>query len=147
MQGPPELSESGVIERGVHLLPIRVWFEDVDVTGVAHHPAYLRWMERARIGMIEHAGVEVGSDGYWAVADLAIRYRRPARLDDRLTVESRVARVRAAATEIDQRVRRGAETLSAATVTVAYLDPRGRPRRQPAGWTARFAALAADAVA
>ena len=75
------------------------------------------------------------SEGAYAVADLAIRYRAPAHLDDALLVVSRVATVRAASVVIHQTVRRGPLVLTEAEVTAALVAANGRPRRQPAAWT------------
>lgn len=151
MQDSVLLNDSGVIAGGVHRLPLRVWFEDTDLTGIVYHANYLRYMERARSAMLEVAGIDqrdirAAGGGYYAVAELRIAYRRPARLGDRLSVASRVTRVRAAATEIAQDVMRGDETLTEASVTAAWLDAKGRPQRQPRAWTERFTALMHEAA-
>jgi acyl-CoA thioester hydrolase len=87
-----------------------------------------------------------GGEGAWAVTDLAIKYRSPAKLDDDLLVVSTVEAVRGASVIIAQRILRGTDTLSGETltdgqVTAAFLSPGGRPRRQPAGWVDRFTAI------
>ncbi len=146
----PPLPASGRFENGVHRFPVRVYFEDTDLTGVVYHANYLRYMERARSDMLALAGIDqlevmTGGNGYYAVADLQIAYRRPARLGDQLEVRSRVVRVRAAATLSSQQVWRGDELLTEATVTAAWLDRTGRPQRQPAEWSARFETMRRDA--
>lgn len=131
---------------GVHRLGARAYFEDTDLTGVVYHANYLRYMERARSDMLICCGIdqlallEAGA-GYFSVADIDIRFRRSARLGDELTVESQVTRVRAAATVMRQRVRRGDEVLTDASVTACWLDARGRPQRQPRIWATRFEEL------
>jgi acyl-CoA thioester hydrolase len=77
------------------------------------------------------------------VVEVAIRYRRPGRLGDALQVISSVDQVRASSVDIQQRVMRGAELLTEATVTAAFLDRDGRPRRQPKSWVEKFMAIAA----
>jgi acyl-CoA thioester hydrolase len=72
---------------------------------------------------------------------MAIKWRRPARLDDDLVVISRVTEVRNASCSIHQRVMRGDEILAEATVTAALLTPEGRPRRQPTDWIERFRSI------
>jgi len=148
----PPLPASGQFVHGVHRFPIRVYFEDTDLTGVVFHANYLRYMERARSDMLALAGVDqlevmTGGNGYFAVADLQISYRRPAKLGDQLEVCSRVVRVRAAATLSSQQVWRGDELLTDATVTAAWLDRNGRPQRQPAEWAARFETIRREAEA
>ena len=130
----------------VHHFPLRVYFEDTDLSGLVYHANYLRYMERARSDMLRIAGIDQranheGGAGVYVVTDLQIRYRRPARLDDDLMVASRVADVRAASCAIHQRVMRGQEELTNATISVAWLTPQGRPQRQPKAWTDIFSRL------
>ena len=104
-----------------HRFPVRVYFEDTDLSGVVYHANYLRFMERARSDMLRLAGVDQrghhdAGAGAYAVTRLAIRYRAPARLDDALVVASRVLAVRAASVDIQQTVRRGQTILTEADV-------------------------------
>ena len=141
-----DLPPSGRLDGAEHRYPVRVYYEDTDVSGVAYHANYLRWMERARTEMlrvagINHAGhVAEGAGGY-AVASLAIRYAAPARLDDALVVATRLTGVRAASLAIQQRVMRGAVVLAVADVVAALVAPDGRPRRQPREWLAIYDGL------
>jgi acyl-CoA thioester hydrolase len=129
-----------------HRFPVRVYFEDTDLSGVVYHANYLRYMERARsdmlrlVGVDQRAAMEAG-EGAYAVSDMAIKFRRPAKLDDALMVVSRLIRVRAAAVHIHQRVIRGPELLAEADVTAALVAPDGRPKRQPAHWASAYAGL------
>ena len=146
----PPLTAAGRFERGVHRFPVRVYFEDTDLTGVVYHANYLRYMERARSDMLALAGIDQlevmqGGRGYYAVADLQIAYKRPAKLGDALEVRSQVVRVRAAATLTRQQVWRGDDLLTEAQVTAAWLDANGRPQRQPANWAALFETMRQDA--
>ena len=132
-----------------HRLPVRVYFEDTDLSGVVYHANYLRWMERARSDMLRLAGIDQrafhdAGEGAYAVADLSIRYRAPARLDDAVVVVSRVERILAASVVIHQSVRRGDVELATAEVTAALVAANGRPRRQPREWTAIFQRLVTE---
>ena len=132
--------QAGRFEGREHRYPVRVFFEDTDLSGVVYHANYLRFMERARSDMLRLAGIDQravheAGDGAYAVADLSIRYRAPAKLDDALLVVSRVMQVRAASVVIHQTVRRGSLVLTEADVTEALVAPSGRPKRQPAAWT------------
>ena len=137
---------SGQMRGRTHLFPVRVYFEDTDLTGIVYHANYLRYMERARSDMIALAGADQRTaqeegEGVYVVADLAIRYRAPAKLDDALVVVTRLTTLRAASRVIHQRVMRGEELLTDAMVTAAFITPDGRPRRQPRAWIERFRAL------
>ena len=132
-----------------HRFALRVYFEDTDLTGIVYHANYLRYMERARSDMLRAAGIDQravheAGDGAYAVSELTIRYRRPARLDDALVVTSRVVAVRAASCLIQQRIRRGVDMLTESEVTAAFVDPAGRPKRQPRAWVETFKALVED---
>ena len=129
-----------------HRFPVRVYFEDTDLSGVVYHANYLRYMERARSDMLRLAGIDQraameAGEGAYAVSEMAINFRRPAKLDDALMVVSRLTKVRAAAVHIHQRVMRGPELLAEAEVVAALVAPDGRPRRQPAAWTAAYQRL------
>ena len=132
-----------------HRFPIRVHFEDTDVAGIVYYANYLRFIERARSDMLRQVGIDQrsaleGGEGVYAVAELGIRYRRPARLDDVLIIVSRVREVRAASCLIHQRVMRGNELLAEADVTAAFLALDGRPKRHPREWVILFQALTGE---
>ena len=136
----------GRFDRKEHRFPVRVYFEDTDLSGVVYHANYLRYMERARSDMLRLAGIDQrgfqeAGEGAYAVSSLAIRYRSPARLDDALVVVTRLTQVRAASVDIQQRVMRGAEILSEADVTAALVGASGRPKRQPLEWIEAFRRL------
>ena len=131
-----------------HRFALTVYFEDTDTAGIVYYVNYLKYMERARsdmlraVGIDQRAALEAGI-GVYAVADVAIRYLRSAKLGDDLQVVSTVETVRAASVLIHQQVMRGADLLTDARVTAAFLTPDGRPTRQPRDWVERFCAIAA----
>ena len=129
-----------------HRFALSVYFEDTDTFGVVYYANYLKFMERARSDMIRASGVDqvarLEADGSaYVVADVAIKYRGPARLGDDLLVVSTVEEVRAASVVIQQRVMRGTKELTDARVTAAFLTAEGRPQRQPREWIDRFKAI------
>jgi len=113
---------------------------------VVYYANYLKYMERARSDMLRGLGVDQraaleSGEGVYVVAEARIKYLRPARLDDALVVVSEVVEVRAASCLIQQRVMRGNDMLTDASVTAAFLSPEGRPKRQPRAWVQRFESL------
>jgi acyl-CoA thioester hydrolase len=143
------LPPSGAIDGGIHRLPARVYFEDTDTAGIMYHAKYLHFMERGRTEFLRVAGIDHGAavkagEGAYAVTEMQIKWLRPAKLDDVLTIETRLLSVRAAACQIEQRITRAGEPLAQATLIAAFLDPAGRPRRQPRDWMARFHELLAQ---
>ena len=84
----------------VFTLPVRIYWEDTDAGGIVYHANYLRYMERARGEFLRSAGFEQrrmqeAGMPVIVVADLSLKYRRPAKLDDLLTVKTRVKLIRA----------------------------------------------------
>ena len=133
----------GGFEGPEHHFALTVYFEDTDTAGVVYYANYLKFMERARSDMIRAVGIDqsevLRDDGSaYFVVRCDIRYRRPARLGDDLQVISTVEQVRASSVNIHQRVMRGPELLADASVTAAFLDREGRPRRQPREWVEIF---------
>ena len=129
-----------------HHFALSVYFEDTDAYGIVYYANYLKFMERARSDMIRAVGVdqaaELRSSGSaYAVVEVDIKYRRPARLGDDVLVVSTVEQVRASSVDIHQRVMRGSELMTDARVTAAFLDGSGRPRRQPNDWVEKFMAI------
>ncbi len=142
----PDAPQSGRFVGREHRFPVRVYFEDTDFSGVVYHASYLRFMERARSDMLSVAGIDqrtafAQGDGVYAVAELSIKYHRPAHFDDALLIVSTVEQVRAASCLIQQRVMLGDELKAEARVLAAFLTPDGRPRRQPRPWIDAFERL------
>jgi acyl-CoA thioester hydrolase len=94
---------------GAHRLSVRVYWEDTDASGVVYHANYLRWAERGRSEWLRDQG---GTQQQWieeqgvafTVAELSVRYRRPARLDDLLDVVTKVETIRRASLVFHQQV-------------------------------------------
>ncbi|HEU4651277.1 MAG TPA: YbgC/FadM family acyl-CoA thioesterase [Croceibacterium sp.] len=138
---------SGRFRGPLHLFPVRVYYEDTDLTGIVYHANYLRWFERARsdmlrlLGIDQRAAVEAG-EGHYAVAEMHIRYLAPARLDDALVIASEATEIRAASVRLRQRALRmdgrDENLLAEAAVRVGFISPAGRPLRQPSAWRAAF---------
>jgi acyl-CoA thioester hydrolase len=129
-----------------HRFALSVYFEDTDAYGIVYYANYLKFMERARSDMIRAVGVDQAAElkasgSAYAVVEVDIKYRRPARLWDDLQVVSSVQQVRASSVDIQQRVMRGPELLTDAKVTAAFLDGEGRPKRQPKQWVEKFKAI------
>ena len=129
-----------------HRFALTVYFEDTDTAGIVYYANYLKYMERARSDMLRAVGVDQraaleAADGVYAVAEVAIRYLKSARLNDDLVIASTLETIRAASVIIHQRVMRGPDILTDARVTAAYMTLDGRPKRQPAEWIDRFQAI------
>jgi acyl-CoA thioester hydrolase len=128
----------GTIDGGkVHSLPIRVYHEDTDLTGVVYHANYLRFLERGRSDFLRAIGVTHAllrggeSPVGFAVTRMEIDFLRPARLEDLLTVRTVFRPREGAMLRVAQTVERGAETLVRAELMVACVTLDGRAARPP----------------
>ena len=128
------------LARGVHLYPVRVYFEDTDAGGIVYHANYLRFAERARTEALRamglpHSDMMLRHGMIFVVRHAELDYQRPARLDDSLVVETTTTSVGGASTKLRQRVKRGDETLVVVDVTlVSVREETGRADRIPAAW-------------
>lgn len=122
-----------------HELPIRVYWEDTDASGVVYHANYLKWAERGRSDWLRAQG---GAQQQWmeeakiafTIAELTVRYRRPARLDDEVVVMTYVSSVKRASLIFDQQIvkRATGELLAGLSVKAACVDLKSfRPRPLP----------------
>jgi acyl-CoA thioester hydrolase len=119
--------------------PVRVYWEDTDAGGVVFYANYLKFFERARTEWLRAAGCgqqrlrdETGA--VFIVTDTAVRYLRPARLDDLIEVSVEVAQAGAVRLTIAQQAWRGDVLLAEGTIRIGCVDAGTfRPRRIPIG--------------
>ncbi len=121
-----------------HRLDVRVYYEDTDFSGVVYHASYLRFLERGRteflraLGVDQRTAFESGAASFhFAVRAMTLDFRKPAQMDDLLSIETRIAALGGASVEMAQAVLRGDETLVTAKVKVAVVAGR-RAIRLPA---------------
>ena len=122
--------------------PARVYWEDTDGGGIVYYANYLRFLERARTEWLRSLGysqqVLAREPGIvFTVASLTVDYRRPARLDDELTITCEPHADRAAVIRFEQAIFRGRGSgeeppILTAGVRVVCVDARSlKPTRLP----------------
>ena len=134
--GYPALNGLGYFEGKVHILPVSIYYEDTDLSGMVYHANYLRYMERGRTEFFRLAGIsrarlEDDEPTAWTIRRIAIEYFRPARLDDQVAVHSVLTEVSGARLKVLQRVRRGASLLVEGRIEACITTLTGKPRRLP----------------
>ncbi|MBX3644175.1 MAG: tol-pal system-associated acyl-CoA thioesterase [Rubrivivax sp.] len=121
--------------------PLRVYWEDTDAGGVVFYANYLKFFERARTEWLRALGVGqqalMEREGLiFVVADTALRYLRPARLDDLLEVTVTVAEAGRASLRLQQQAWRDSELLAEGDIRIGCVAAGGaapfRPCRIPA---------------
>jgi acyl-CoA thioester hydrolase len=130
---------AGRLEGREHRLPVRVYYEDTDATGLVYHASYVRYLERGRSDFLRAVGVshtelrERDDPAAFVVTRIEVEYRRAARLDDALLVRTLYETVRGPRLIIRQRITRGEEVLVEAVVEAACISLDGRARKPPPG--------------
>jgi acyl-CoA thioester hydrolase len=128
---------AGWFDGNAHILPIRVYYEDTDASGIVYHANYLRYCERGRSDFLRLAGIRhlimmQGDEPFaWTLRRIALDYHRPARIDDLLHVHTRYVEMSGARMTGRQRVMRGKDLLVEAEVEACIITLTGKPRRIP----------------
>ena len=106
--------------------PVQVYWEDTDAGGVVYHSQYLNFMERARTEFLRSLGLvqttlrdDLGI--LFVVRDIQIRFKKPAKFDDELNVNTQLLKVGRSLLEFEQNIYRGDEHLIAAKVDVVCI--------------------------
>ena len=72
-----------------HIFETKVYYADTDAYGVVWHGTYLRWMEKGRVDMLGLDLVAMkNNDVLLPVANMNVRYKASARLDDDIIIET-----------------------------------------------------------
>ena len=125
-------------ENGRHrcLTDIRVRYAECDPMGVAHHTAYPVWFEIGRTELLRTSGdtyARLEQDGVLlVVVKLEVNYKRPARYDDLLQLETTLESCGHVKITHTYELRRDAEVLATAKTVLACVDRDGTPREVPA---------------
>jgi acyl-CoA thioester hydrolase len=127
---------SGQLADGVHVLPLRIYYEDTDAAGIVYYANWLRFLERGRTELLrllgqEHSGLRDERGVNWVVRRCTIDYLKPARLDETIEVVTSCGELRGASLDMIQQARRGDEILLRAELVVACMGQGGRPVRLP----------------
>jgi acyl-CoA thioester hydrolase len=127
----------GRIEGKTHILPVRIYYEDTDLSGIVYHANYLRYMERGRTEFFHAAGIETlakleGPDAFaWTLRRVAVDYKRPARLGDLIEVHTRAASLTVARMRAEQDIFCNGHQLTHGEVEACIITLTGRPLRIP----------------
>jgi acyl-CoA thioester hydrolase len=132
-----DTASMGRFDGKAHILPVRVYYEDTDVSGIVYHANYLRYMERGRSEFLRLAGIHHmvmlanAEPIAWTIRRMEIDYAKAARLDDNLEVHTRYRTMSGARLTGEQWVKRNGVDLVTAKVEAAIITMTGKPRRIP----------------
>ncbi|MFZ5720521.1 MAG: YbgC/FadM family acyl-CoA thioesterase [Pseudomonadota bacterium] len=129
---------AGWLEGREHVLPVRIYYEDTDFTGMVYHANYLRYFERGRSDFFRLAGIShtellnLPEPTAFTIVRIEVDYRRAARVDDALLVRTTYDAVQGARLMVSQRIVRGDDLIAEAKLQAVCIDLKGRARRPPA---------------
>lgn len=128
---------SGQMRGRVHVFPLRVYYEDTDAGGIVYYANYLKFAERGRTEFLRTLGIEQqrlreDTGMQFVMHEGEVKYKKAARLDDVLTVETALAEMGAASVTMRQVIKRDADELVCFTAHVACTGTDGKPMRMPA---------------
>ena len=123
-------------------LELRVRFAETDQMGIAHHSAYVVWLEAARIEWLRSIGLsyrQLENEGVsLGVSALEISYRAAARFDDVIRVDTGLTAARSRRLSFRYRIVRPSDDTLLASGCSHHTptDRRGRSKRLPDAWLA-----------
>jgi tol-pal system-associated acyl-CoA thioesterase len=128
----------------VHTVSYTVYYEDTDSLGVVYYANYLRFMERGRSELLGSTGTTVAdwnAAGYLLVVhSLTMKFKRAARLSDRLDVVTSVTSDSPYRITFRQRIERAGELITEADVVVVCLNRKEQLTEVPEALRALAAA-------
>ena len=134
---------AGVFSGREHQLPVRIYYEDTDFSGIVYHANYLRYLERGRSDFFRLVGISHTElhqeDTAFAIIRMELDFKRSARVDDALVVRTTYDRVEGVRLYVTQRVTRGDEVVLEAKGVAVCISLTGKPRRPTARMLAQLA--------
>jgi acyl-CoA thioester hydrolase len=133
-------------------MELRVRFAETDQMRIAHHAAYVVWLEAARVEWLRGHGLryrDLEDQGVsLAVAAVEVHYRTAARFDDRLAIDVRLVELRSRRLRLAYRVDRldddgGRVQLAHGATVHVPTTAAGRATRLPDAWLQAMAPLLA----
>ena len=143
-------ARAGFDAAGRHHLPVRVYYEDTDFTGMVYHANYLRFFERGRSDFLRDAGIshaallERPDPAAFTIIRAEIDYRSAARIDDELVIVTAYGGMKGARILFSQLCLRGETVIAGAEITAVQIHADGRPRRPLPEIVERLAGLVAS---
>ncbi|MCC6788960.1 MAG: tol-pal system-associated acyl-CoA thioesterase [Hyphomonadaceae bacterium] len=129
---------AGRFEGRIHHLPVRVYYEDTDFSGIVYHANYLRFFERGRSDFLRVAGIHhnelaaAADPTAFAVNKMELEFLKAARIDDALLVKTAFETMRGPRIFISQALEKAGEILVTAKVQVCCINLTGRAKKPPA---------------
>jgi acyl-CoA thioester hydrolase len=120
-----------------HTISISARYAETDQGGMVHHSVYPVWFEMGRTELLRANGLaykdleEAGV--FFVIADLSIKYRQPAKYDEKLELETNYSEVTASTIKHVYRLTRRSDgaVLAEGSSALACINAEGKIRRIP----------------
>jgi acyl-CoA thioester hydrolase len=131
------LSGPGSFHEGEHVMHCRVYWEDTDAAGIVYYANYLKFAERGRTEALRAAGIEQSTLRQnhkvgFVVKRCTIEFFRSAKLDDLLTIKTRLLDIGRVSMNMSQTIHCGGAVVAELVVRLAAVGARMKPVRIPA---------------
>ena len=116
---------------------VRIYFEDTDSGGVVYHSNYLKFMERARTEwlrslQLNQVNLKKKDKIMFVVANVKIDYKKAARFNDELDIETSLDNIGASKVDLTQNIMKNSELYASAKVSIACIHSETfKPQRIP----------------
>ena len=116
---------------------VRIYFEDTDSGGVVYHSNYLKFMERARTEwlrslQLNQADLKKKDKIMFVVANVNIDYKKAARFNDELDIETSINKIGASRVDLTQNIMKNSDLNTSAKVSIACIHSETfKPQRIP----------------
>ena len=115
---------------------LKIYYEDTDSGGVVYYANYLKFFERARSEAIYSLKLsnKILLNQYGIliiVKSCNIKYIRPAKLEDKLTIKSKVKSITKTSFIMNQVINREKQLITEADTHLVSVDQSGKPKKIP----------------
>ena len=113
---------------------IKVYYEDTDSGGVVYYANYLKFIERARTNLIFELGFSLKSliehyDCQFVVKNINCNYLKSAKLEEILSIHSKILKVKKASLELEQNIFRNNELIFKSQILIVSVNSKGKPMK------------------
>ena len=130
---------------------LKVYYEDTDSGGVVYYANYLKFLERARTEALFSIGysnnkIQQDFNSLIIVKSCNIEYKKPAYLEDELTIRSFVKTITKTSFFMNQIITRNNEVIVEAQIHLVFVNKDGKPKKIPEQIYSKFKPYFCDSI-
>ena len=115
---------------------VKVYYEDTDAGGVVYYANYLKYLERARTEALTSIGlsnlqIKEQFGALIIVKSCNIEYKKPAHLEDELSIRSFIKSISKASFFMNQFITKNQVSIVEAKVHLVFVNEKGKPVKVP----------------